>query len=524
MRRVGRSTVMSPKSMVATSQPLAVQAGLDILKAGGNAVDAAIAAAAVLNVVQPMSTGIGGDLFALVYHAPSEKLVGLNASGRAPENATVQAYQNRGFTKMPEDGILTVTVPGAPHGWEALLKEFGTKSVSELLQPAIEYAQNGFPVTEIISRGWQMREEKLKQHESTAENYLIDGQAPRPGQLFKNPNLARTFRQLARDGIATFYEGEIAEQIVKESEKHDGLLSLNDLRHDEPTWIDPISIPYRGFTVYELPPNTQGLITLLALNIVEGFDLAELEHNSAQYLHTLIEAIKLAFADGMHYIADPEFEDVPIEPLLSKAYAAQRKTLIQERASPGVVHGLPEGGTVYITVVDEQRNVASFIQSLFMSFGSGVTAGDTGILLQNRGSLFSLDPGHANHLEPGKRPYHTIIPAMVFQGETPWMSFGVVGGFMQPQGHLQLLCNLIDHQMDLQQAIEIPRFNFFEGNRVALEQSISQQVRERLRTRGHELIAGDGNFGGAQAIVIDPESGVLLGGSDPRGDGCAQGY
>lgn len=519
-----RSMVMSPRAMIATSQPLAVQAGLDILKAGGNAVDAALAATAVLNVVQPMSTGIGGDLFALVYHAPSKALFGLNASGRAPERATIQEYKKRGLSQMPLEGMLSVTVPGALHGWQMLLKKFGTKSLSELLQPAIEYAQNGFPATEVISRRWQMAEERLKRYKNTAETYLLNGRAPRPGEIFKNPPLAQTFQKIAKEGIEVFYEGEIARQIIKESQKHDGLLSLSDLKADEPTWVEPLSTHYHGFTVYELPPNTHGLIALLALNIVEGFELAKLKHNSAEYLHTLIEAMKLAFADGKHYIADPEFEEIPIKQLLSKEYAAQRRTLIKEKAQLSAPPGAPEGGTVYITVVDEQRNVVSFIESLFEPFGSGVTVGDTGIILQNRGSLFSLDPAHANCLKPGKRPYHTIIPAMVFQNEKPYMSFGMVGGFMQPQGHLQLLCNLIDHKMSVQQAIDMPRFRFFEGNRVALEESISQETREGLRTRGHELIAGDGNFGGAQAIIIDPKGDVLLGGSDLRQDGCAQGY
>jgi len=516
---------MSPKAMIATSQSLAVQAGLDILKAGGNAIDASIAATAVLHVVEPMSTGIGGDLFALVYQAQSKKLFGLNASGRAPEGATIEEYKRRGYSQqMPVDGILSVTVPGALRGWQALLKKFGTKSLIELLQPAIEYAQNGFPVTEIISRRWQMAEEKLKRHKNTAETYLISGRAPRPGEIFKNPKLARTFQKIAKEGIDVFYEGEIAEMIAKESQKHDGLLSLSDLRNYKPIWVEPISTTYRGFTVYELPPNTQGLVALLALNIVEGFELAQLEHNSAEYLHTLIEAMKLAFADGEHYIADPEFEEIPIKKLLSKAYAARRRALIKEKAQLSVAHGAPEGGTIYITVVDEQRNVVSFIESLFMPFGSGVTVGDTGIVLQNRGSLFSLDPAHANGLKPRKRPYHTIIPAMLFQNEKPYMSFGMVGGFMQPQGHLQFLCNVIDHKMSVQEAIEAPRFRVFEGNHVALEEGISQGAREGLRKRGHELIEGDGNFGAAQAIMIDPQSGALLGGSDPRKDGCAQGY
>ncbi len=524
MKGFNRPTTMSPQAMIATSQPLAVQAGLEILKSGGNAVDAAIATAAVLNVVEPMSIGIGGDLFALVYQARERQLYGLNASGRAPAQASLQDYRQRGFTEMPTEGIWSVTVPGAPRGWAVLLKRFGTRSLDQLLQPAIDYAQNGFPVSERIGRRWQSLATKLAREENTAKTYLPNGQAPRPATIFKNPALARTFALLAHEGLGAFYEGEIAAEIVREFQKHDGLLSLSDLKEHQVNWVKPIHTDYRGVTVYELPPNGQGLIALLALNIAAGFELSQLEHNSAAYLHQLIEVMKLAFADGRHYIADPEFADIPIEQLLSQEYAAQRRKLVGENAGLNVTYGSPEGDTAYITVVDEQRNVVSFIGSLFMPFGSGITVGDTGIVLQNRGSLFSLDPQQANRLEPRKRPYHTIIPAMAFQNKLPWLSFGVVGGFMQPQGHLQLLCNLLDQGMSLQEAIEAPRFRFFEGRQVAVEAGVSPEAQEGLRARGHELIAGDGSFGGAQAIIIDPASGSLWGGSEPRSDGCAQGY
>jgi gamma-glutamyltranspeptidase/glutathione hydrolase len=510
--------------MVATSQPLAVQAGLEILKSGGNAVDAAIAATAVLHVVQPMSTGLGGDLFAIVYHAESKELFALNASGYAPKRATIEEYTKRGFKEMPQEGILSVTVPGAPRGWEELLKRFGTKPLKELLRPAIEYAKEGFPVTEKISSGWQTCEGKLKQHEEATKTYLIEGRAPRPRERFRNPRLARTFELLAQDGIEAFYEGEIAQEIVEESQRLEGLLSLEDLKSYQARWVEPIGTSYRGTTIYELPPNTQGLVALLALNIIEGFDLKKMGRDSVEYLHVLIEVMKLAFADGRRYIADPDFEEIPLQALLSKDYAAQRRDLIRERALPAAEPGSPEGGTVYVTVVDEERNVVSFIESIFMPFGSGVTVRDTGIILQNRGALFTLDPEHPNCLAPRKRPYHTIMPAMAFLDGRPWLSFGVVGGFMQPQGHLQLLCNLIDHGMGVQEAIDAPRFRFYEGNRISLEEGIAEDVREGLERRGHELIRGEGGFGGAQVIAIDPENGMLLGGSDCRQDGCAQGY
>jgi gamma-glutamyltranspeptidase/glutathione hydrolase len=510
--------------MVATSQPLAVQAGLEVLKEGGNAIDAALAAVAVLGVTEPMSTGIGGDLFALVYHAQTQQLYALNASGPAPRRASLEEYTRRGHTQMPQDGILSVTVPGALRGWEALLERFGSRPLGGLIESAIEYAERGFPVMEITSRRWRQCEEKLKRDERSAQTYLMDDRAPRPGEVFRNERLARTLRTIAQEGVGAFYEGEIASEILETSEANGGLLSLDDLENYRPQWVEPISTEYHGVTLYEHPPNAQGLIALLALSILENFDPAAMGANSAGYYHTLIEALKLAFADGKRYIADPRFAEVPLEKLLSKAYAAERRALIGERALPDGLPEVLEGGTVYVTAVDEERNVVSLIESVFMPFGSGVTAGDTGIVLQNRGALFSLDPEHPNRLEPGKRPYHTIIPAMAFRDGKPWLGFGVVGGFMQPQGHVQILCNLIDHGLDLQQAIDAPRVRYYGERKVALEPAIPPEIREELAHLGHELIEGDGNFGGAQAILIDPETGALAGGSDPRKDGCAQGF
>lgn len=510
--------------MIATSQPLAVQAGLEVLKEGGNAIDAAVAAVAVLGVTEPMSTGIGGDLFALVYHAQTRQLHALNASGPAPQRASLSQLREQGHEQMPPDGMLSVTVPGALRGWEALLERFGSKPLGELLEPAIEYAERGFPVMEITSNRWRRCEEKLQRYEQTARTYLREGRAPRPGEVFRNERLARTLRAIACEGVAAFYEGEIADEILRTSEAHGGWLVPDDLRAFRPEWGEPLSTVYRGVEVYEHPPNGQGLIALLALNILESFDLSAMGANSVGYHHTLIEALKLAFADGKRYIADPRFAEVPVERLLSKAYAAQRRTLIGERARPDGLPEALEGGTVYVTAVDEERNVVSLIESVFMPFGSGVTVGETGLVLQNRGALFTLDPEHPNHLEPGKRPYHTILPAMAFRGGRPWLSFGVVGGFMQPQGHVQILCNLLDHGLDLQRAIEAPRVRYCEERKVALEPAVPPEIGEELARRGHEIIEGDGNFGGAQAVLIDPETGALAGGSDPRKDGCALGF
>lgn len=523
MHPKGRSTVRAPHAMVATSQPLAVQAGLQILQRGGNAVDAALAAVAVLGVTEPMSTGIGGDLFALVYSAKERKAYALNASGPAPQEASLPKLREKGYDQMPQDGILSVTIPGALRGWEALLERFGSQPLRRLLEPAIQYAERGFPVMEITSRKWRRYEAKLRRHDATAQTYLPGGRAPRPGELFRNERLARTLHTIAYEGVDAFYEGEIARALVRESEKLGGWLSLDDLRAFRPEWGDPISTDYRDVEVLEHPPNGQGLIALLALNILEGFDLRSLGM-SAEYYHRVIEALKLAFVDGTRSIADPRFAEVPVAKLLSKEYAAERRALLADQALTEGPSGALEGGTVYVTVVDEERNVVSLIESLFMPFGSGIAVGDTGIVLQNRGALFALDPEHPNSLEPGKRPYHTILPAMAFRDGKPWLSFGLVGGFMQPQGHVQLLCNVVDHGMDLQEAVEAPRVRYYGGRRVAMEPFMPKGISEGLARRGHELIEGDGNFGGAQIIALDPETGTLAGASDPRKDGCAMGF
>jgi len=517
--------------MVASSQPLASQVGLEMLKRGGNAVDAAIAMAAMLNVTEPMMTGIGGDAFMLVYWSKTKELKGLNASGRAPRALSLDYFAKRKITKMPEFGMESITVPGAFDGWVTLLEKYGTMKLADVLAPAIDTAENGFPVMEKAAEDWNAEVTTLKKNPAATANYLIDGRAPRPGEIFRQPNLARTLRTLAHGGRDAFYKGEIARAIADYCEKNGGFISLADLAAQRSEWVEPISTDYRGYTVYEIPPNSQGLTALLTLNILEGFDLASLRKQPSRYYHTLIEATKLAFADRNRYIADPAFSKVPVAELLSKDYAAKRRALINpNRALASPPPGAMNVGsdTTYFTVVDKDGNAVSFINSLFDSFGSGIVAGDTGIVLQNRGSSFSLDRDHPNHLEPGKRPFHTIIPAMVFKDGKLFMSFGVMGGGIQPQGHVQVLVNIIDLGMGLQQAIEAPRYRYMTGRDVLLEDEIGPTVISRLIGLGHRRASPPGilrsSMGGGQAIMIDPVNGTLMGASDPRKDGLAIGY
>ncbi len=531
MIKPGRSIVRSRHAMVASSQPLASEVGLEVLKRGGNAVDAAIAMAAMLNVTEPMMTGVGGDAFMLVYWSRTKELKGLNASGRAPAALTLDYFGKRKITKMPEFGMESITVPGAFDGWVTLLEKYGTMKLADLLAPAIDCAENGFPVMEKTAEDWNAEVTKLKKNEAAAANYLIDGRAPRPGEIFRQPNLARTLRTLARGGRDAFYKGEIARAIADYCAKHGGLISLADLAAQKSEWVEPISTNYRGYTVYEMPPNGQGLTALLTLNILEGFDLAALSAQPDRYYHTLIEATKLAFADRNRYIADPAFSKVPVAELLSKDYAARRRALINPNKAldappPGEIN--VGSDTTYFTIVDKDGNAVSFINSLFDAFGSGIVAGNTGIVLQNRGSSFSLDPAHPNHLEPGKRPFHTIIPAMVFKDNKLFMSFGVMGGGIQPQGHVQVLVNLIDLGMGLQQAIDAPRYRYVSGKDVLLEDEMPATVIDRLIALGHVRASPPGllrsSMGGGQAIMIDLENGTLMGASDSRKDGLAIGY
>jgi gamma-glutamyltranspeptidase/glutathione hydrolase len=519
--------------MIATSQPLASQVGLEILKRGGNAVDAAIAAAAVLNVTEPNMTGIGGDAFAMVYTARTRKLEALNASGRAPRALTIDYFTSRKITQMPSTGMPAVTVPGAFDGWVTLLDRHGTMKLADLLAPAIGYAENGFPVMEKTVADWEPEVPKLKGDAAAAASYLVNGVAPRPGDLFVQKNLARTLKTLARGGRDAFYRGEIARAIVDYCQKHDGFLALEDFAAHKSDWVEPISTTYRGYTLYELPPNNQGLTALILLNILEGIDLKGLRGEPGRYYHTLIEATKIAFADRNRHIADPGFAKVPVAELLSKEYASKRRALIDpNKAIDPPAYGDFRTGTdtTYLTVVDKDRNAVSFINSLFNSFGSGIVAGNTGIMLHNRGTGFSLAPGHPNQFAPGKRPFHTLIPAMVFKDGKLLMSYGVMGGDVQAQGHVQVLVNLIDRGMNLQQAIDAPRVRYIAGRDVMMEEELTATVITDLVQRGHQRALPPAGLthralmGGGQAIMIDPSTGTLSGASDSRKDGMALGY
>ena len=524
----GRSAVICKNGAVATSQPLAAQVGLQILRDGGNAIDAAVAAAAMLNVVEPMSTGIGGDAFALVYRPQDGMIRGLNASGRAPYAAELDFFKRQGLTSIPDTGSMyAVTVPGTVDGWATLLDACGTMTLGDVLKPAIEHAENGFAVSPQISLAWQGDAGLLSLFPDTRGTYLVNGRAPKPGEIFYQPNLARTFRLIVEGGRDAFYRGEIAEKIVKFSDENGGLFTMQDFADHTSDWVEPISTNYRGYDVYEIPPNGQGIAALLALNIVEGFDLQSMGHNSGQYLHCTVEGMKLAFADLYKHVTDPTFEDVPVAGLLSAEYAESQKARIHpDQVNPNPVAGVPPMGsdTVYLCVVDKDRNVVSFINSIYAHFGSRLVAGDTGIMLQNRGSGFSLNPNHVNRIEPHKRTLHTIIPGMIAQNGVPLLTFGVMGGQMQPQGHLQLVCNLVDFNMDVQSALDAPRFRVMDGLATTVEDGVPMNVQAELGQKGHQLAPPNTFFGGGQAIFIHPEYNTLIAGSDPRRDGCAVGY
>ncbi len=517
--------------MVATSQPLASQAALRILERGGNAVDAAVTAAAVLAVVEPMMTGPGGDLFALVWNNRQKRLYGLNASGFSPAEANLNYFRTKGLQSIPTEGIYGVTVPGAVDGWASLLEKHGTMKLAEVLAPAIRYAEEGFPVSEIVAGQWERFGHRLSS-EARDVYFLKDGGKLRPpmhGEVFRNPKLAATLRKIAEGGRNAFYRGEIAREIVATAQRHGWPMTMDDVAFQHSNWVDPLRTTYRGYEVVELPPNGQGVTALQTLNILEGFGLKELRHNSADYLHLLVEAKKLAFADRDAYVADPEKVSVPVAELLSKERARRQAARIDMKRAAPAVAPLPlpakagQGDTVYLTVVDRDRNAVSLINSIYLAFGSGLVAGETGMLLHNRGAFFSLDERSPNRLEGRKRPLHTIIPAMLFQSGRPVLSFGVMGGNMQPQGHVQVLLNLIDFGMNVQEAGDAPRFRH-EPSGLALESGIAEPVRRELAARGHTLEEAVDVFGGYQAIWIDWERGVLAGGSDPRKDGCALGW
>jgi len=522
--RSGRSTVYAPRAAVGTSQPLATGAALQILEAGGNAFDAAVAAAAVLNVTEPYMTGIGGDMFALAWSTREGRLVGLDASGRAGSKASPEALVAAGERQVPYQGPRSVTVPGALSGWQALLERYGTLSLAQALAPAIRIAEEGFPLTPIIARDWRNTAELLRRNPGATATFLIDGEAPRAGQWFRNPDLARTFRRIAANGAGEIYGGALGREIVAGLDSLGGWLTLDDLKAQEVRWVEPLSMDYKGYTLWELPPAGQGLAALQMLKMLEGFDLKAMGHNSAQYLHTLIEAKKLAFADLAGHVADPDFMKVDPRRLLDPDYLRTRAASIDparavDRPSPGAFS--TESETIYLSVTDEQGNMVSFICSIYEYFGSGVVVPGTGFALQNRGAGFTLEAGHPNRLAPGKRPFHTIIPAFVTKDGQPWLAFGVMGGAMQPQGHVQLLLDLLEFGMDLQEAVDAPRVRHFDGTTVAIE-NLPADVADKLRAMGHTLRDPSGvSFGGAQAVMKLPRGWAAA--SDPRKDGMAAG-
>lgn len=525
--RAGRTMTMSRRGIVASSHVLASQAGLDMLRSGGTAMDAAIATAAVLNVVEPLSTGVGGDAFFIYYEAATGKLHGLNGSGRAPRALTAQMLRDRGHKAIDPHSWEAVTVPGALDAWTAGLSRFGNKPLADVLAPAIGYADEGFAVTETVARSWKKAEELLRKDPWSAKTWLVDGHAPAVATVFRNPNLAKTLRTIAEGGRDALYRGPIAEQIVRHARETGGFLSMGDFEEHRSEWVEPIETNYRGFDAHQLPPNGQGLGVLLMLNILEGSDLASMRHNSPEYLHLLIEAKKLAYADMYKYIADPAMADVPVAALLDKSYAAQRRKLIDRwKAADVVAPGVPMGrDTVYLTAIDQQGNACSFINSLYYEFGSKITGGATGVLLQNRGGGFTLEPGHRNEFAPGKRPYHTIIPGMVTRDGELYLSYGLMGGPMQPQGHVQYLLSHLDFGMTIQEANDVPRWQHTVGRTVLMEHGMPRDTMAALERMGHHIIpAAGGDFGGAQAIMVHPETGVYLGASDPRKDGAALGY
>ena len=528
-RSQARSMVIARTGIVASEHPIASQIGAQILAEGGNAVDAAIAANAAMGLFAPMANGIGGDLFAIVYEAKSGKLYGLNASGWAPAGLEPDFLKQLGFSKMPTNGIYTVTVPGVVDGWEKLLRRFGRKKLSVLLAPSIRYAEEGFPVTEIFSSYWVASERKLRRDSNAAKTYLPAGHAPRTGQIFRNPDLAWSYRQIAAQGRKAFYEGAIAKRLLACSKAHGGPMTAEDLAKFSSELVEPLSTTYRGWKVFELPPNGQGIGALAMLNIMENFPLRDFRPASADALHVMIEAKKLAYADVLRYVCDPKFAQTPIAGILSKDYARERSKLIDlAKANCHVPSGQPPAmgnDTTYLCVVDAEGNMVSYIQSNYDSFGSGLVAEGTGFILQNRGELFSLDPLSPNVLAGRKRPLHTIIPAFMSRGEQR-IAFGIMGGWNQSQAHAQFVSDLVDHEMNIQAALEAPRFTklTFEGCDVELEARVPATTQAELSARGHQIkLRGDfaSSVGGGQAVMRDYAAGINYGASDPRKDGAA---
>lgn len=534
-----RSEVIAPHGMAATSHPLATQVALDILKAGGTAVDAAIAANAALGLMEPTGNGIGGDLFAIVWDAEKKELVGLNASGRSPKAMTLEYFQQNGIETIPPFGPLPVSVPGAVDGWFQLHGRYGRLDMKEILAPVIAYARDGFPVSEVIAHYFQSNKARIGHYPGFAETYMPDGDVPKKGEMFRNPRLANTLEAIAEKGRDEFYKGDIARRIDAYMAEQGGLLNYDDLAAHESEWVTPVSTNYRGWDVYELPPNGQGIAALQILNVLEAYDLASMGFGSAEYIHTFVEAKKLAFEDRAKYYADMDFVNVPVETLISKEYADERRRLIEpKKASKKLPAGdakLANGDTIYLTVADAAGNMVSLIQSNYRGMGSGMTPGDLGFILQDRAELFALDPDHANVVAGGKRPFHTIIPAFVMKDGEPLISFGLMGGAMQPQGHAQIVINMVDFGMNLQEAGDAARINHVgsssptgevmtDGGVVHLESAFDDQARATLEAMGHTLGESNGSFGGYQAIMWDKEQGVYYGASEVRKDGQAAGY
>ncbi|MCG9970603.1 gamma-glutamyltransferase [Christiangramia crocea] len=531
-----RSDVIAQNGMAATSHPLATQIALDILKEGGNAVDAAIAANAALGLMEPTGNGIGGDIFAIIWDVETQKLYGLNGSGRSPEDLTLDYFRENGHESIPSHGPLPVSVPGTVDGWYEMNNRFGSMKMKEVLAPAIKYAEEGFPVTELIAF-YLNRSSWMAKYPNFEEVYMPGGHTPETGEVFRNPQLASTLQKIANDGRDAFYKGDIARTIAKFIQEQGGFLSYEDLANHKSEWVEPVSVNYRGVDVWELPPNTQGIAALQILQILEEYDFDNIPFGSPEHVHLFTEAKKLAFEDRAKYYADPDFAKIPLEQLLSDEYAARRRELIKtDRAAKTYDAGeLEDGDTVYLTVADGEGNMVSLIQSNYRGMGSGMVPPGLGFMLQDRGELFSLEEGHANVYEPGKRPFHTIIPAFMTKDGKPWVSFGLMGGAMQPQGHAQIVMNLVDFGMGLQEAGDAPRihhtgsseptdYKMTDGGTLQLESGFPYETVRALMHMGHNVGFTLGAFGGYQAIMYDAENKVYFGASESRKDGQAAGY
>ena len=532
-----RSEVIAKNGMVATSHPIASQVGLDILKKGGNAIDAAIAANAAIGLMEPTGNGIGGDLFAIVWIEKEKKLYGLNASGRSPQNLTLEYFKNNNFKSIPPYGPLPVSVPGCVDGWFELHDRFGKIKMNEILSPAIKYAESGFPVTELVSYYMKNASEIFETYPNFKETYYINNSTPLKGQIYRNPNLANTLKIIAKEGRSGFYEGKIAKTISKFIKQQGGFLSYDDLKNHKSEWIEPVSTNYRGYDIWELPPNGQGIAALQILNLLEGYDIKSMGFGSADYIHHFVEAKKIAFADRAKYYADMDFNKIPTEYLISKEYSDLRRPEIDSNNAASVVlpGNLENGDTIYLTTADRDGNMVSLIQSNYRGMGSGMVPPGLGFMLQDRGELFSLDDNHFNVYEPNKRPFHTIIPAFITKDSNPYVSFGLMGGAMQPQGHAQIVINLIDFEMNLQEAGDAPRIrhqsddqptggNMIDGGELALENGFDYKEVRELMKKGHKVIYDLGSFGGYQAIMIDYINKIYFGASESRKDGNAVGY